>query len=262
MKFYFFRLLFFSLFALFFVGCTQHEQPFTIAVSYITGNPEESNYIKWLKSVDPEMNYFVMNNVPNDSVVIIFDHCSGLLLTGGEDVYPGRYGQPEDTVNCGEINYYRDTLEFLLIDLAIKNKVPVMGVCRGQQILNVGMGGSLIVDIPSEFHTQIYHRCEDWQNCYHEVNVIKNSLLSKISGIEKEKVTTNHHQAVKRLAEHFRVMATSNDGLIESIGWKNPVGKPYLMAVQWHPERMDSTNMLSRPLAEKFLNESRIYHQK
>jgi len=262
MKKFTLQILLFLLLPQFFISCTQNKKPSAIAVSYLSGNPEESNYIKWLKSVDPELNYYVMNNLPMDSVEIVFDQCSGLLLTGGEDVFPGRYGQAEDTIICGTINFYRDSLEFLLIDLAIDRGTPVMGICRGQQILNVAFGGSLIVDIPSRFHSLVYHRCDDWQNCFHDVNVIKNSLLSEISGVESERVTTNHHQAVKRLADSFRVMATSNDGLVESIGWKEPVGKPYLMAVQWHPERMDSTNMLSRPLAEKFLNEAQFYHEK
>jgi len=262
MKNYTFRLLMLTLFTFFFLGCTHQEKPSAIAVSYISGNPEESNYIKWLKSVDPDLNYFVMNNMPMDSVEIVFDECSALLLTGGEDIYPGRYGQAEDTVICGTINFYRDSLEFLLIDLAMDRETPIMGICRGQQILNVAFGGSLIVDIPTRFHTLVYHRCDDWQNCYHDVNVIDNSLLSEISGVKGGRVTTNHHQAVKRLADAFRVMATSNDGLVESIGWKEASDKPYLMAVQWHPERMDSTNMLSRPLAEKFLNEAQFYHEK
>ena len=137
-----------------------------------------------------------------------------------------------------------------------------MEICRGQQILNVALGGSLIVDIPSRFHSLVYHRCEDWRNCYHDVNVINNSLLSEVSGVDGGQVATNHHQAVKKLANTFRVMATSNDGIVESIGWKDPENKPYLMAVQWHPERMDSTNMLSRPLAEKFLNEAQFYTKK
>ncbi len=262
MKKFFLQILFLAFLPLFFVSCKQEKKPSAIAVSYLTGNPEENNYIKWLKSVDPDMKYFVMNNMPMDSVEIVFDQCSALLLTGGEDVYPGRYGQAEDTIICGKINFYRDSLEFLLIDLAMDRETPIMGVCRGQQILNVAFGGSLIVDIPSRFHSLVYHRCDDWQNCFHYVNVINNSLLYEISGVEGGQVTSNHHQAVKRLADAFRVMATSNDGLIESIGWKDPADKPWLMAVQWHPERMDSTNMLSKPLLEKFLNEAQFYHEK
>lgn len=238
-------------------GCSSSDGPPIIAVSYISGNPEESNYIHWLKSVDPDLQYQVMNKLPMDSVEIVFDECAALLLTGGEDVYPGRYSQAEDTVKCGTINHSRDSLEFLLIDLAMAEETPVLGICRGQQILNVAMGGSLIVDIPSELHTRVYHRCYDWQNCYHDVRVLPDNQLAALSGVEVGSVTSNHHQAVKKLAKPFRVLATAKDGIVESIGWKDTIDKPWLLAVQWHPERMDSTNMLSRPLAEKFLQEAR-----
>ncbi len=241
-------------------GCSQQDNPIKIAVSYISGNPANSNYIKWLKSVDTIAEYVVMNKIHRDSVEIVFDDCSALLLTGGEDVFPGNYGQAEDTVNCGRINYYRDSLEFLLIDLALDHEMPVMGVCRGQQILNVALGGSLIVDIPSELNTRVYHRCYDWEKCFHDVRVFDDNLLSEISGINKGNVNSNHHQAVKMLAKKLKVLAISNDGLIESVGWKEPLDKSYLLAVQWHPERLDSTNMLSRPLAERFLTETRKYH--
>jgi putative glutamine amidotransferase len=246
---------------LFTTACTQQEKPLLIAVSHLSGNPEESSYIQWLKSAEPELNYFVMNKLPPDSVEIVFDLCSGLLLTGGEDIDPARYGQADDTVKCGTINSDRDSLEFLLIELALARKTPVLGICRGQQILNVAMGGSLIVDIPTELQSLVYHRCDGWQNCFHDVNVLGNNLLSEISGIESGTVTTNHHQAVKRLAKPFKVLATSTDGVIESVGWKEPGTKPWLLAVQWHPERMDSTNMLSRPLAKNFLKQAMINHK-
>ncbi len=254
-------LIFLLLISVLFTACVEEKKPFTLAVSYLSGNPEESNYIQWLKQVEPDLNYVVMNSLPLDSVAHIFDDCSGLLLTGGEDVFPGRYGQAEDTVKCGTINYYRDSLEFLLIDRAMHRQTPILGVCRGQQILNVALGGSLIVDIPSEVHSLVPHRCDDWQNCFHQVKVLDNNLLSQISGVGAGLVTTNHHQAVKRLGEPFRVLAVANDGIIESIGWKEPQDKPWLLAVQWHPERMDSTNQLSRPLAERLLEEAHLYHQ-
>jgi putative glutamine amidotransferase len=86
--------------------------------------------------------------------------------------------------------------------------------------------------------------------------------LAEISGVNYGNVTTNHHQAIKKLADQFKVMAVSNDGVIEAIGWKEPAEKSYLMAVQWHPERMDNTNKLSYPLAEQFLSEARKFYNK
>lgn len=258
------RKLPFSIFAAIFIflGCSRNDGPPVIAVSWISGNPETSNYIKWLKSVDPNLHYKLMNTLPQDSLEIVFNDCAGLLLTGGEDVYPGTYGQAADTVKCGTINHRRDSLEFALIDLALYEETPILGICRGEQILNVSMGGSLITDIPTEVNTRVYHRCEDWQNCYHEVKVLPNNQLSELSGVSSGTVTSNHHQAIKRLGMPLKVLAVANDGIIEAVGWKDTLAKPWMLAVQWHPERMDSTNRLSRPVAEKFLQEARKFHLK
>ncbi len=238
------------------VACSQEKEPLKIAVSTISGPYAENNYIRWLRDVNPEAKYIVMYDLPRDSVEPVFESCSGLLLTGGEDVYPGRYGREDDTARCGSFDLYRDSLEFRLIDLAMKKQLPVMGICRGQQILNVAMGGTLYVDIPSDLNTTVRHRCRDWQNCYHKVKLIPGGLLDKLSGIGEGVVNTNHHQAVDRLATPFKVLAVGEDGVIESIGWKDTLDKAWLLGVQWHPERLDTFPELTRPLAEKFLSEA------
>ncbi len=240
-------------------SCTRQEDKTKIAISYIYGDKAENSYFKWLKNINPEAEYIVMFGLPKDSVEMVFEECSALLLTGGRDVYPGRYGKEYDTVRCGKFDFYRDTLEFKLIELAIEEELPILGVCRGQQILNVALGGTLYVDIPTDINSMVRHRCNDWENCYHQVRVLPNNLLSEISGVSKGKVTSNHHQAIDRLADDFKVLAVSNDGIIESIGWKDTLGKPFLMAVQWHPERMDTLNMLSTPIARKFLEAADKY---
>ncbi len=138
----------------------------------------------------------------------------------------------------------------------MEREMPILGVCRGQQILNVAKHGTLYIDIPTDINSMVHHRCKDWKNCYHNVKVLPDNLLFSISGVNQGKVNTNHHQAINRLAKDFKVLAVSNDGIIESIGWKDTLEKPFLLAVQWHPERMDTTNMLSRPIARKFLKEA------
>ncbi len=235
-------------------SCRQQTGKTKIAVSYIYGDTAENSYFKWLKNINPDAEYFVMYDLPGDSVNIVFEECSALLLTGGEDVYPGRYGKEYDTVRCGKFDLYRDTLEFKLIEMALEREMPILGVCRGQQILNVAMGGTLYVDIPTDINSMVRHRCQDWKNCFHQVRVLPNNLLSQISGLKKGKVNSNHHQAIDRLAEDFKVFAITNDGIIESIGWKDTIDKPFFMAVQWHPERMDTASMLSKPIARKFLD--------
>jgi len=237
-------------------ACKNNNRPTKIALSFIYGTLEDDNYINWLKDVNAQTEVVVMYNVTKDSIEIVFSECDALLLTGGRDVYPGRYGKEYDTARCGAFDFYRDSLEFWLIEEALDREMPILGVCRGQQILNVALGGTLYVDIPTDINTMVHHRCKDWENCYHALKVLPNNLLSEISGVTKGKVTTNHHQAIDRIAEDFKVLAVANDGIIESVGWKDPMTKPFLMAVQWHPERMDTTNMLSYPIARKFLEEA------
>jgi putative glutamine amidotransferase len=235
-------------------SCTRQDGKTKIALSYVYGEKTTNSYIKWLKNINPDAEYLVMYDLPKDSVEIVFKECSALLLTGGEDVYPERYGKEYDTVRCGKFDLYRDSLEFKLIELALKEKMPILGVCRGQQILNVALGGTLYVDIPTDINSMVRHRCKDWKNCFHQVRVLPNNLLSQMSGLKKGKVNSNHHQAIDRLARDFRVFAITNDGIIESIGWKDTIDKPFFMAVQWHPERMDTASMLSKPIARKFLD--------
>jgi putative glutamine amidotransferase len=231
-------------------------KPRLIAVSYIAGDTAGNNYLQWLRRADAQVRYVVMNQYPWDSVGIIFDECTALLLTGGEDVFPGYYNQTEDTARCGSFNHYRDSLEFLLIAKALQRQLPVMGICRGQQILNVAMGGSLVVDIPTEIQTAVYHRCIDWQNCYHQVMILPDNMLDAMGARSGDSVTSNHHQAVKHIADDLKVLAVANDGIVEAVGWKEPEGKPFLLAVQWHPERMDTISRLSMPVARKFLEEA------
>jgi len=248
------NLLIIQLVGLFFLSSCQTEPTnLKIAVSWVSGVKDSSNYIKWLRRTNPTADYLVMSGLSADSVDMVFKHCSGLLLTGGEDVYPGRYGQESDTARCGLFNLRRDTLEFGLIEKAIKRKIPILGVCRGHQIINVALGGTLYVDIPTDIKTDLLHQCNDYLKCFHHVKVLPDNILSRLSGSESGPVTTNHHQAVNKVADDLKVMAVSDDGLIEALGWKNPEGKPFLITVQWHPERMDSTSTLSTPIAKAFL---------
>ncbi len=104
---------------------------------------------------------------------------------------------------------------------------------------------------------KVVHQCDDWEHCFHEAYPVKGSLLREISGTDSAQVTTNHHQAVRIVAKGLRANVYSADSLIEGIEWADPAGKPFLMGVQWHPERMDVSNPLSGPVARKFVQECR-----
>ena len=241
---------------------TEHAAagPITIAIS--KGAPAEyyGAYGEWIETADSTVIWIDMYNMPLDSALMIFESCDGLLVTGGPDVFPGRYGKAYDTIRCGAIDYKRDTLEFALIERALEKQMPLFGICRGLQILNVALGGSLIVDIPSDFDTIITHRSKSSYNCLHPMHVSDNFLLKQVSGTETGMVNSSHHQAIDRLAEELVISAYATDSLPEAIEWKNPANKSFLMAVQWHPERLDFGNELSGQLALHFLDYVYQYH--
>jgi len=247
-------LLLLALFVSIFISCCQKNND-TVKIAISKAIPEESyiNYINWLKKIDPSVEITEMYHTSIDSALILMEECDGLVLTGGTDVFPGKYGKDYDTVRCWPIDFKRDSLEFALIDYAINNQLPVLGICRGEQILNVSQGGSLYVHLPEDLDTVVTHRCEDPSACYHLVALSEGSVLHSLSEKTSGKVNSNHHQGIKDIADCFRPVAFTADGLIEAIQWKEQEGKAFLLGVQWHPERMDYNNPLSGKIGELFI---------
>lgn len=221
--------------------------PLRIALSSAT-----ANYENWIHRTDSSAVTIDFDKMPVDSAMKLLASCDGLILTGGEDVVPSYYGKTSDSARC-ETNPGRDVLEFALIRRAMELKIPVLGICRGQQILNVAMGGTLVVDIPTDHPSTVIHRCDDYTKCFHHVDLDKSSMLMAICRSDTGWVTTNHHQAVEKIAPAFRAVAWSPDSIIEAIEYAEPSKKPFLQAVQWHPERMTADNPLSDPLMKAFL---------
>lgn len=228
-------------------------QPVPLKIGISKASP---NYITWLKRSDPSIQTVDLYTLSVSSAVQQLSHCSGLLLTGGEDVWPGRYGKEYDTLRCTEMNPHRDSLDMALIEKALAMKMPVVGICRGHQILNVYLGGTLIIDIPKDFGAQIIHQCDDYLHCFHRVSITNASMLGNICRCDSAQVTTNHHQAVDHLSPFLIANAASEDRLIEGIEWRDPAGKSFLLGVQWHPERMDPSNPLSGKIADEFIKQS------
>jgi len=242
------------LFLLFVVSCGTKENKLKIAVSKAS-----PNYILWLKKANPDAQIINLFALKKNVALEVLGNCDGLLLTGGEDVYPGWYGKESESGRCSGFNLSRDSLEITVLSRAMELKMPVFGICRGHQLLNVYLGGKLIIDIPTDYGQGVTHMCRDYLHCTHEVYVQRNSYLYQLLGIDSAMVTTNHHQAVDILSPLLTVSARSSDGLIEGMEWLNPEGKNFLMGVQWHPERMDYNNPLSGKLADKFMSECQAY---
>ncbi len=237
----------------------QIEAPVRIAISKEKPEKYIQNYSGWLKRYNDNIEWFNMYPLGIDSALSLLKTCDGVLITGGEDVYPGLYGKLEDTARCGTIDRYRDSLELALIDAAIKNNLPLIGVCRGLQIINVALDGSLIIDIPSDFKSTVNHRQQDWQNCFHTVFLKDATHLNVICDGLSGEVASNHHQGIDVLGEKLQISAYSNDSLPEAIEWDIKGEKAFMMAVQWHPERMDTLHHLSAPIAQAFLLEAEMF---
>lgn len=247
-------IIFFSLV----LSCTE-ERKVLIALSKGIGSEHYSNYSKWMESYGENIECLNLYGLSLDSAKKVLHLCNGFVLTGGPDVHPGRYGKEWDTARC-EIDLIRDTLEYAMIEEALRINIPILAICRGEQILNTAMGGTLIVDIPEDFDTAITHRCPDPTDCYHEVDIVEGTFLSELSKISVGTVNTNHHQAVGMISSNFKISARSKDGLIEAYEWKDRKGKPFLIAVQWHPERMAKDSPLSYPIGKKFIEESKRFY--
>jgi len=157
------------------------------------------------------------------------DGASGLLLTGGADVDPSRYGQAPNGAHQAEPE--RDAMEFVLFDYAVRRNMPTLGICRGMQLVNVAMGGSLIQDIPG-------HTLPEFESAMHEVYVAPGSRLAAIIGAGAVyKTNSRHHQGLREAQRAPSLMASAfhpGDGVVEAL---ESSAHPWLIAVQCHPER-------------------------
>lgn len=228
-----------------------------VAVSKTSGR-----YEKWLMNADPYVVIVNMYGMSVDSALFVLSTCHGLLLTGGEDVNPAYYGKLNELSKCEEIDNYRDSLELALINRAILVRMPVFGICRGEQILNVALGGTLLTDIPTDVGNQVAHRCPPGsEDCLHMVKIDTLSELFQLTSVEKGIVNSFHHQAVDMIAPGMKVTALSENGVAEAIEREMPLGKSFIMGVQWHPEALDKNPGLSKPLADNFVEQVKAYRQ-
>lgn len=170
--------------------------------------------------------------------------CDGVMISGGDDIQPELY-YPDIPANLrktvGRNDPVRDLLETLIVKEAFSQRKPLLAICRGHQILNVALGGTLIVDIPSQVTTPINHsRLKQKDRAVHGVRLEPDSMLRRIFGKDTIPVNSSHHQAVDKVARPLCVTGRAPDGVIEAMELRpEDAGlMPYLLAVQFHPERL------------------------
>lgn len=187
----------------------------------------------------------------NADAEMLADMCDGFLFTGGQDVDPAVYCE-EKTELCGECCPERDTMEKLLLDIAMKRDMPILGICRGIQFINAVLGGTLWQDIPAQFSDKLTH-CQKppYDKPIHDVMIESASPLYGLLKTDSIAVNSYHHQGVRELSPKLKSMASAPDGLVEAI--YAPDHK-FLWAVQWHPEFSHETDENSRLIFKEFVS--------
>lgn len=159
----------------------------------------------------------------------------GLLLSGGEDIAPSLYGQ-EPHAALGEVDAERDMFELALFAMARQRGLPILGICRGFQLINVGLGGTLWQDLPSERPGTVNHDAKGARDARaHEVRIEPGSAVAQALGTTRLDVNSFHHQGVRELAPSLTASGWSGDGLVEAF---EQVDEGWIVAAQWHPEEM------------------------
>jgi putative glutamine amidotransferase len=178
-----------------------------------------------------------------DALRELYELLDGLLLTGGEDVMPERYGEPVAHPSVESVPE-RDAVEFRLLEWALADGLPVFAVCRGIQVLNVALGGSLYQDLATDFRVDVGHDQARLEppvprvQPSHVVTVRAGSFLAGLVGEGEIRVNSMHHQGIKALAPPLVPVAHAPDGLVEAVEAGAPAPSAFLVGVQWHPEEL------------------------
>ena len=173
---------------------------------------------------------------PGPQAAHLLDVVSGLVLVGGGDICPSRYSaQPH--ASCYGIDAVRDATELAILDTAMKRRLPILAICRGMQLINVAMGGTLHQHLPDVVGETVTHRvvrgAAELCAVDHEVRLEPGSIIANVCGAPRIPIASTHHQAVDKLGSGVRATAWAEDGVVEAI---HVDGHPQIIAVQWHPE--------------------------
>jgi putative glutamine amidotransferase len=226
-----------------------------IGISKASGGAKYANYVRWIKSAGDDIE--IIDLIVSEDPGADMSRIDALLLTGGPDIDPLRYHQPELTGQCEAIDEPRDDAEFRMLEIAEERELPVLAICRGVQALNVYYGGSLIPHLPDLLNGSVIHSKEGETDRRHPIEITPGSLLFKATGELDGEVNSAHHQAPGRIAPGMIASATAPDGTVEALEWRDASRRSYMLGVQWHPERMEQENPFAGRILDQFIFEAR-----
>ena len=211
-----------------------------IGVSYTGSAEKHQHYVRWLQQ-DASVNIITLSAETAENKGDIAD-CDGLVLSGGIDIHPGYYNN-KNTVYPNmpkQLYQKRDAFEIGLFKAAQRSGMPVLGVCRGLQLINCILGGNLQQDIAAKnsLHKAIVTEDHTQFDKAHGLHILPGTLLASVAGTQRSVVNSAHHQCVDDIAAALMPNSMSDDNIVEGLEWKEKAGKPFLLCVQWHPERM------------------------
>jgi putative glutamine amidotransferase len=234
-----------------------------IGLTYTGSEQKHNNYVHWLKKDTPEIEIVKLSAADNNLDIV--QTLDGIVISGGVDIHPKEYGSMvlNYTNVPAAFDEARDQFEKAVYAITQQHKIPLLGICRGMQLVNCILGGTLTQDMGKELNS--IHRFDE-KDRLHEIHIEQNSLMYNIAAKEKEMANSAHHQCIDRLGNKLAINCTSGCGIIEGVEWADKSGKSFLLGVQWHPERMYQHQLgespLSKNIRDTFLEAVKINQQK
>jgi putative glutamine amidotransferase len=224
-----------------------------IGLTYTGFKAKHNNYYNWLKQGDNAIEIITLSAEENNLHEL--QNCDGLVLSGGVDITPSVYNKDENYPEKPDaFEWDRDEFEIACFKWAQQNNLPVLGICRGLQLINCILGGTLQQDLGTgnSIHKAVV---EDKQfDKAHALHILPNNYLFELANTDRAIVNSAHHQAVDIITNDLVATCISDDGMVEGLEWQDKKDKPFLLCVQWHPERMYEFQLEQTPMSQGIRN--------
>ena len=217
-----------------------------IGVTYTGTDEKHSNYVNWLKGHE-HIEIITLSPLHTDMESI--NNFDGIVLSGGVDMHPKFYNCSITDYPNAPLHFHekRDEFEMEVFEISQQKNIPLLAVCRGMQLVNCILGGTLTQDIG--LTSNAIHKFEQHDKG-HGVNIVPGSLLNEITGVSRTMTNSAHHQAINILGEGLTINCTADDGIVEGVEWAEREGKSFFLGIQWHPERLYKFHLGNLPTSK------------